>query len=573
MKARHIFSALLIAALAAAGGWFAARRGQPPQLRSEQESSGKIYSCSMHPQVRSNKPGKCPFCGMALAPLSQLTQAGSPPGSVMLSSNRINVINVQTAEVQRQPLRRTLRVAGTIEDNDLRHRFISAYVDGRIDRLFVNYVGAEVTEGEPLATFFSPMLLSVEREYLALAKQKLPANLPELHADHERLLAGARLRLKQLGLNETQIASLSQKSETNLHTEILAPMSGTVVARNVYEGQYVKEGEKLFELADFSRMWFKFDAYERDLAWLKIGETVDITTPAAPGKTFTAPITFIDPNINDPTRSAKVRVELANPLGDESGRPRRSLFHRLYAEGLVKIDMPEVLAVPRSAVLSPGSQPIVYVRKPDNAFEQRRVTLGRAGDALWEVLEGLKEGETVVTTGNMLLDAQAQLDSGFSSTSVEPAATALPPLTEPEREAVAQFLPVAHGVTQALTADNVGDYNQYATKLPAALTRLTAVFTNAPRWQALVEKVASAGQLGNAADLASARQAFLPFSMAAVEFIKAARTQEPFKTVKVYKCPMAPKPGQTGYWIQLQGPLRNPFYGSEMIDCGSEVTP
>lgn len=577
MKASYLVLAFFVAAAAAVGGWFAAKH-QSSSATAQPESANIIYSCSMHPQVRSPRPGKCPFCGMELAPLNQLSQAGLPSGSVMLSSNRITVLHVQTAEAQRHPLRRTLRVAGTIEDNDVNHRFISAYVDGRIDRLFVNYVGAEVAANQPLATLFSPMLLAVEREYVALTKQNPPPNLPELHADHERLLAGSRLRLKQMGLNDDQIATLPAKEGTNLHTEIRAPISGTVVGRNVYEGQYVKEGEKLFELADFSTMWFKFDAYEQDLTWLRPGQTVEITTPSVPGKTFSAPIVFIDPNINDPTRSAKVRVELPNPSLEDGGRKRRELFHRLYAEGSVKLEVPEVLTVPRTAVLAPGPQALVYLARGDNTFEQRRIRLGRSGDEAWEVLEGLKPGDRVVTAGNLLIDAQAQLDSSSAPDSnspppTSPAPASLPPLTGPQRERVTQLVSAAHALAAALASDQVPDFNQQAAALSTLLPSYLAAFTNAPAWQPLVHKVSATAILAKAPDLAGARQSFLPFSMAMTEFTKAVRLQEGFQSIKIYKCPMAPKPGQTAFWVQLQGPLRNPYYGSQMIDCGSEVTP
>src|SRR5436190_13411380 len=156
-------------------------------------------------------------------------------------------------------------------------------------------------------------------------------------------------------------------------------MSGTVVSRNVYEGQYVKEGERLFEIADFSTMWFVFDAYERDLNWLRAGQKVEISTPAASGKIFQGTISFIDPNLKEMTRSAKVRVEVPNPLVETDGRKHRELYHKLYAQGVVQIETPEVVAVPRSAVLAPGAQALVYVAREGGAYERRQVKLGRVG--------------------------------------------------------------------------------------------------------------------------------------------------------------------------------------------------
>jgi Cu(I)/Ag(I) efflux system membrane fusion protein len=184
---------------------------------------------------------------MALAPIG--TAQAPADGSIMLGSNVINVLHVQTQPIQRGTLVKTLRVAGTIDDDATRHRFVSAYIDGRIDKLFVNYTGAEVVEGQPLATFYSPMLLSAEQEYVLLLSQKANAAL----ADHDRLVAIAEQRLRRLGLTDgANQRPLQDKRGTNLQTQIVAPVSGTVVQRFVYEGQYVKEGEKLFEIADFS---------------------------------------------------------------------------------------------------------------------------------------------------------------------------------------------------------------------------------------------------------------------------------------------------------------------------------
>lgn len=275
-------------------GWLAGFLGCQKNEEPKQTSGRKIkfYQCSMHPQVKSDKPGKCTICGMELSPIFE-GETALNENVITLSSNSINVINVQTEEVKRRPLQRTLKVAGNIDDNDTRHQIISAYIDGRVEKLFINAVGAEVKKGEPLATFYSPNLLTAEREYQVLA-QRMPTNSAGvLQHEHAKLVEAAAQRLKRLGLNDAQISALEKQTEQTFQTEILSPISGTVVERNVYEGQYVKEGDKLFEVGDFSTMWFMFDAYERDLPWLRIGQIVEVTTPSAPNKIFKAPITFL----------------------------------------------------------------------------------------------------------------------------------------------------------------------------------------------------------------------------------------------------------------------------------------
>lgn len=598
MNAKWLLSCLFVAALSSAATWFLTKHWPAkPGAGAAAGNPRKVlfYQSAMHPWIKSDQPGHCTICGMALVPVYEGEKGfDTEAGLVSLSASTVNVLHVQTDPVRRQPLRRTLRVAGTIEDDDTRHRVLSAYVDGRIEKLFVNYVGAEVVAGERLATLYSPPLLTAEREYVALARQASLAGAAGLAPEQQRLIDAAAQRLLRLGLTRRQIEELPQKPEGARWSDLVAPMTGTVVAREVYEGQYVKEGDKLFELADFSTMWFLFNAYEQDLGWIRVGQQVAVTTPAVPGKVFEAPITFIDPTLDEATRSAKARVELPNPLIEEGGVRRRKLLHKLYAEGLVQIEVPEVLAVPRSAVLSPGAQTVVYVDLGGGTYQQRQVKIGRRGDTLWEVLDGLREGERVVTMGNLLIDAQAQLHQAVSGgtpaggrehpvvpTEVRPDVEAkavglAEHLAPAQRQTAEEFLAVVDGLAAALAQDRVADYNKELARLHPALGALARAVGETKGWTELVKKLDAVGHLGVAADLTTARQAFFPLSLAVVELARRLRDAHPeFATLKIYQCPMADRafPGapKNGYWIQLQPPLRNPFFGAEMLDCGREV--
>jgi Cu(I)/Ag(I) efflux system membrane fusion protein len=592
MKPVHLFLLLVVAAIAGAGGWFASRHfsGQHTDASNTSAPVGRkilYYQSAMHPWIKSDKPGRCTICGMELTPVYEGEKGfDAGEGVTTLGSNIIQVIHVQSDEAKRRPLRRSLRVAGTIEDDDTKHRIVSAYIEGRIEKLAVNYVGAEVNAGQPLATFYSPMLLAAEREYVVLVEQRATDASARLATEHQRLLEAAAQRLKRLGLSDAQTAALPNKSESDIHTSILAPVSGTVVARFVYEGQYVKEGEKLFELADFSTMWFQFDAYEQDLAWIKAGQTVEVATPALPGLTFTGAVAFLDPNLKEMTRTARVRVELPNPIIEENGRRRRQLYHKLYADALVHVETPEVLAIPRSAVLMPGPQALVYLDKGGGSYEQRKVTLGKAGDEDWEVLDGLSEGDRVVTTGNLLIDAQAQFRAGgggggehtHGHPSDHSAPVALPPLTTSQRDATKQYLNVAAALASALASDSLGDFNSTAPKAHPAAAALAAAFSKDSPWRPLIASVESAAHVESATDLKGARKGFLPLSGAAVAFAKRLRAQETeFSSIKLFRCPMTSEsfPGApaAAEWIQTNGPLRNPYFGAEMLECGSEVKP
>ena len=553
---RTFFSFLIIAiaVVAAATGWHLGS-----QRASSAASAGPrkvlFYQSPMHPWIKSDQPGNCTICGMKLVPVFEgdpVTDATAGP-VVKLSAQTVSTIQVETTPIARQPLRRIIRVAGRIDDDDSAHRRLSAYVEGRIDKLFVNSVGAEVVAGQPLASLFSRELLVARSEY-NLAAQR-PAS-PE----RESALAGSRQKLRRFGLTAEQIEKLP--GQTGDTFDIVAPITGTVVERKVYEGQYVKEGEVLFEIADFSKMWFVFDAYERDLAWIRTGQMVEVTTPSVPGKVFTAPVTFIDPNLVMETRTAKVRVILDNPLVPDPGKHRRELLHKIFADGRIRVDTEPVLAVPRSAVLSPGGEALVYVAKGEREYEPRRVTLGRAGDDFWEVLAGLQEGERVVTTGNLLVDAQAQLDQ--PSPVSAPKTTA--PLSAAQRASAEKLFAAASAVGEALAADDLAAQNTRIEALHAAAMafddpRLTAVAHVTP-----------------AKDLTAARKQFYPLSMAVADIAMQVRRQDGKAAVKVFECPMAKSAVPSaetnqGRWVQAAGPLRNPFFGAEMLECGKEIQP
>lgn len=539
---KKLLSYLIVAAIAAGTTWLALK---PHDKAAHDHGAKKVlfYQSPMHPWVKSDKPGRCTVCGMELVPVYEgeksMDSTASDTGIVMLPASSPNVVGIQTTEVKKQPLVRTMRVAGLIDDDDSRHRILSAYSKGRVEKLFVNFEGAEVEAGQPLATFYSQDLLSAARDYKLASTQSNTA-----------LMQASATRLQQLGLTPAQITKVPVRSDNDLVFDILAPIGGTVVKRHVYEGQYVEEGGQLFEIADFSKMWFQFIAYEQDLPFIAVGQQVEITTAALPGRSFKAAIKFINPNMDNMTRSARVRVEVENP--------DRSLRHKLYGEAVVSLDAPEVLTVPRQAVLWPGTQPRVFVEKAAGSYQQRNVRLGRVGDAYWEVLEGLKEGERIVLTGNMLIDGQAQLDAMVMATgALEPAAPVVA-MSEKDRAPLLAWFTAVATVNDALANDDLAAANAALKKLPPAPPGLIKTPAPAP-----------------STDIKELRKTFLPWSqeVAAV----AANLRPQFPALKVFRCPMtndlwsgAPANAK---WIQLTAELRNPYWGKEMQDCGTEVKP
>lgn len=414
---------VLVAALAGTAGWFAAHRvnhdsaSRPVSASASASTAGTarkvlFYQSPMHPWIKSAQPGKCTICGMDLVPVYEgETGIATDAGLVTLSDASASVIGVQTSEVRRAPLTRTLRVTGVLDDDETLHRILAARVPGRVEKLHVNQLGAEVVAGEPLVTLYSPEVLNASRLYI----ERLKAGANAFPASE---VADARERLLRLGLTEPDLARLEKSRIPEATLIVRAPLAGTVVARAAYEGQYVQPDTTLFEIGDLSHLWFIFDAYESDLPFLRLGQSVSVTTPSLPGETVTAPIAFIDPSLNETTRTARVRVVIPNP--------DRRLLHRQTASGRVTVTTPDLLLVPRSAILHTRAEPVVFLAEGGHAYQARTVSLGRTGDDFAEVLSGLEAGDRVVTQGALLLDGQAQLSHSESGTGIPPVSVSVP---------------------------------------------------------------------------------------------------------------------------------------------------
>ncbi len=559
------FLTILITAVLAAGGtWLVKSRTiSSSSALAAPERKPLYYQSPMHPWIKSDKPGRCTICGMELTPIypgEEGITANGGENVVALSSRQAHVLNVQTAEAKTQPLVRTLQVAGMIDDDATRHRIISAYVDGRVEKLHVNYMGAEVTEGQPLADFYSPGLLQTEREYRQLTGD---------------LKKNTGLRLRQMGLSPDQIDAVASKPADSLISQILSPIGGTVVGQDVYEGQYVTTGAKLFEIADFSTMWFMFIAYEQDLPWIKSGQSVTITTPSLPGKSFVGKITFIDPNIDEATRSTKIRVELPNPLV----KGHRELLHKLYADAEVQVDAPAVLTVPRSAIIETGPQAVVYTDQGGGAYQQIPVKIGRRGDTLVEITSGLKDGDKVVTNGNLLIDGQAELNRSFMPDAMKESMPGKIP--EAQQKIIRDFLQSADAMAAALAADNLDAFNKASEPVMMKTVALTESLTSLQLPKGNLEALENSRHFHGSETLAAARSKFLRFTMAATDVLAPLRKASGFPEMQVWQCPMVSKavpdsPSSTdkGRWIQIGGrPIGNPFFGSEMLDCGDQIKP
>lgn len=365
---------------------------------SSSQSQQEIWTCSMHPQIRQSGPGKCPLCGMALIPLKHESAVQENPDSIRLTKEAAELANVATSVAQlRKPVKQ-IRLYGKVKPDERLLQSQVSHVSGRIDKLFVNFTGEAVSRGEPLAMVYSPELVTAQQELLEAAKAK--ATQPEIYE-------AAKSKLKQWELTEEQIKAIEAEGKARNDFEVVSNTDGVVINRRVNAGDHVAQGTVLYDIADLSKVWLVFDAYENDLEFLKKGDAINFTVQALPGLHFSGNIFFIDPVLNPVTRVATVRVEIEN----KDGRLKPEMF----ATGIVDAFLEEYQkypVVPRSAVLWTGKRSVVYVKVPqvsEPVFNLREVELGPLLEDSYVVMKGLSEGEEVVTQGTFAVDASAEL--------------------------------------------------------------------------------------------------------------------------------------------------------------------
>jgi len=522
--------------------------------KPEEESTREIkfYQSPMHPWITSEEPGNCTICGMALTPVYEGESGGDLPDNVIkLSPTSINVIDVATAPVRMAPLERSIRVSGVLDDNDNRHRMVAAHYDGRIEEVFIEHVGEYVKKEQALASIYSPELLYVVREFQNA-----------MRGGDRSLAENSARRLVQFGLTPQQVDRLGEKKEQQYAIDVLAPMDGTILVRDAYPGQYVEEGETMYEMGDLSVLWFHAEVYESDLEGIRLGQRATVTTPAVPGRSFEGTVTFIDPNFDPVTRSTRVRIEVENPVREDGEGPYRVLPHRAYAEAVIHADFGERLVAPRSAILQDGRRSIAYVDRGDGAYEGALVKTGRIGDGLVEIVEGLEVGDRVVVQGNLLIDAEAQMRQG---TSVSPGGKS----AEPE---VTELLMITAKASEALASEQLEAYRETLPHLREALDQWRV--TASPDLAAIAEGIDLTAET---ASLPAAREQFHPLAELAAEVALEAQREGATTEVGVYACPMtktsfegAPDKAR---WVQQPGATRNPYFGDEMLECGVEVKP
>jgi Cu(I)/Ag(I) efflux system membrane fusion protein len=391
--------------------WFAgknpsATRSEPSAAASARAAAGTPaidhYTCPMHPSVNEKKPGKCPICGMELVPV---TAEQHDQGVVTVDDARRQLIGVRVGTVIEAPLRQTFRAVGRVTYDESSLTDVTLKVRGWITKLFVSRTGQRVSKGQPLFQLFSPELFSAEQDFLLASHAGVttPALAGTQPNQSEVLARAARQRLELLGLGDAEIEQLKQRGTPSESIAFPSPAGGFVIEKDVVEGASVDAGMRLYRIAKLDKVWVEADVYESDLAQVHVGQTATVTLDYLPGHSYDAKVAYVYPFLDAAARTGRVRVELAN----------KSLELRpdMFASVTLAANAEPRVQVPASAVVYTGPRRLVFLELGEGRFRPQEVRVGNEADGMYEVLDGLKAGDRVATSGVFLLAAEARIST------------------------------------------------------------------------------------------------------------------------------------------------------------------
>lgn len=334
---------------------------------------------------------------------------GGPSAAVAVPAVARQLIGIRSAPVTRGTLEQEIRTVGTVGYDERGFSQVTLKTPGWVRAVFVDSIGREVRKGEPLFTIYSPNLMTSQDEYLLAVKmqaQLAASPLDEARANASALVASARERLRLWDVTDAQIAALERHGKAEPVLTVYAPSSGIVMKREALPGKYVEPGTTLYEIANLAMVWIHADIYESEVAAIKLGQPATVTFAAYPGETFSGRVAYVYPMLNTETRTVRVRLELPNPgLKLKTG---------MYGNVTLRTDAVKTLVAPKEAVLDTGLRQLVFMDRGQGRYEPASVKLGRRGQDSVEVMEGLREGDRIVTSANFLLDAESKLASASS---------------------------------------------------------------------------------------------------------------------------------------------------------------
>lgn len=529
------------------------------------ESSAQMWTCSMHPQIMQVEPGDCPICGMELIPVESSAD-GLAMNEIKMTKNAMALANIRTTIVGNtlENEDNMISLSGKIKMNEEENAIQASYFDGRIEKLNVNFEGQELKKGQLLATIYAPNLVAAQQELITAASLK----------ESQPLLYNAvRNKLKLWKLTESQINTIEESGKVRENFPIYATVSGTVSEKMTSEGDYVKQGQPIVKVSNLNSVWAEFDAYENQIPQFKTGQKIKVVTNAYPNKEFDATISFIDPVLNTQTRTLTIRATLKNKNGEF--KPGMFVKGKIQAKSR---DTSEQLTVPASAVMWTGERSLVYIKTNRNepVFEMREVTLGNRNGDIFVVASGLQNGDEIVTNGTFTVDAAAQLQGKNSmmnqGTGKQEALVSMSDMKMTFPEAFENsFQGVLTSYLQmkdAFVASNTKNVSAFSKE---ASQKLQAIKTGNLRkmerthFSKINEMFKAISKSDN---LENQREHFVVLNENMVPI--AMNIKNISSKIFIQKCPMANN-NNGAFWISSDKEIRNPYYGAQMMTCGSVI--
>jgi len=541
------------------------------------ETKQRVWTCSMHPSVRQNEPGKCPICGMDLIPL-EADHGEENPLEIKMSAVAIKLANIQTSIVGAENPVKEILLNGKVQTDEKNVYTQTSHIAGRIEELQISFTGEKVKNGQVIANIYSPDLVLAQKELFEAYKIK------ESQAE---LYEAAREKLKNWKLTDQQIDKILQNGQPTEQFPILSDIDGVVLKKNVNLGDYVQKGTPLFEIADLSRLWVMFEVHESEMNMINVGDEIKYRIHSLPGEDFTGKISFIDPVIDPKTRVARARINVYN----KSLKLKPEMFVTGYLADNADSGDDEIV-IPKTAVMWTGKRSIVYVKHLTDvgvSFEMREVTLGPALGDHYLIEDGLEEGEEIASYGTFSIDAAAQLAGKPSMMNTEMKMTSGEPATVSETtmdhsaieikpipvdtEVRSAFQPVIEDylkLKDALVNDDYEEAKKQAEVLSDQLDKIKMSMFEGEAHQAWMqhgmEAKSQLKEIANSKNIGGARAVFKPFSQ---HMIMLAKIFNPYnQKLYIQHCPMADD-FKGADWLSTEENIMNPYFGDEMLQCGT----
>ncbi|OBQ54727.1 efflux RND transporter periplasmic adaptor subunit [Tamlana sp. s12] len=547
----------------------------------EVAETNQMWTCSMHPQIMQPEPGDCPICGMDLIP-AEAGADGLLADQFKLTENAMALANIQTTVVGKDlTADGIVKLSGKIVENEETNVVQVSYFSGRIERLNISFTGEKVRKGQLLASIYSPELYAAQQELITAASLK---------ESQPTLYKAVRNKLKLWKLSENQINQIETSGKVIENFPVHATVSGTVTKKLVEQGDYIKQGQALFNITNLNTVWANFDVYENQIQQFKKGQEINVISNAYPNKDFKGKVDFIDPVLNTNTRTIDLRVVLNN---------KEALFKPgMFVTAEIKsgkANSNETITIPASAVLWTGERSVVYIKTSPNepVFELKEVTLGSKIGANYEVLEGLSSGDEIVTNGTFTVDAAAQLQGKKSMMNKHGGKTMTGheghsgmeknnSSTENERSGINKRVTVSEKFQEqlkavfndyiklkdALVKDDSEGSSKTASSLLSSLSRVDMKLLKGEahnHWMSLMKEIKpSATSISKTSDINEQRNHFKHLTTQLITAVQLFGVNE---KVYVEFCPMADN-NNGAYWLSREKKVVNPYFGSAMITCG-----